>query len=258
MITYPTDKNGTTFDPALHNLVEETAQPQLSTKGNFVKIRDGHQNAAETIARFQDSLEKPEQQEDILAQLLGDEEAAGDIDEEVAQENTAAASGEITADDDFEELEIVQPTSENDDEDIMGEPDPEPARPAADGRHRPALEKSVILNTCKLARESEDPARNRANFSNGGNAGNGWHGVGYSLRNINLSGQDLRAAVFNDCDLTNASFEGANLEGAQFSGAVLDGVNFSGANLRFALLPRDVHQVADLDNKDQVEHSFWE
>jgi uncharacterized protein YjbI with pentapeptide repeats len=56
------------------------------------------------------------------------------------------------------------------------------------------------------------------------------------LRNINLSGADLRQANLHSTNLTAANLSGANLEGANLSSAELGQANLSGANLTGAQL----------------------
>lgn len=63
-----------------------------------------------------------------------------------------------------------------------------------------------------------------------------------SLKNIDLSAQDLRGGVVNEpslgisgfeyFDLEGVNFEGANFVGAELSGARLDGASFKGCNMQ--------------------------
>lgn len=56
MVDYPTDSEGTVFDPALHNLLDEPARPELSKLGKFVKVRGNDGNDQDLIERYEASL----------------------------------------------------------------------------------------------------------------------------------------------------------------------------------------------------------
>lgn len=52
----PKDASGTEFDPFEHNLVGHPPQPELSTKGNFVKVRGREGNDPKQIEIYLDGL----------------------------------------------------------------------------------------------------------------------------------------------------------------------------------------------------------
>jgi hypothetical protein len=56
------------------------------------------------------------------------------------------------------------------------------------------------------------------------------------LRCVNFTGTDLRGMDFTGVNFTGADFTGADLENVNFTGANLNGVNFNGANLYHANL----------------------
>lgn len=60
MVNYPIDSEGTTFDPAIHNLLDKPARPEISTLGKFVKVRGNDGNDQDLIDRFHESLEAQE------------------------------------------------------------------------------------------------------------------------------------------------------------------------------------------------------
>ncbi|WP_204103498.1 MULTISPECIES: pentapeptide repeat-containing protein [Spirulina sp. CCY15215] len=74
-----------------------------------------------------------------------------------------------------------------------------------------------------------------------------------NLRNINLSGADLRGAKLNVVNLS-----GANLSGANLSGAKLNVARLSGANLSKAILNHTHFNVANLIRADLREAEFIE
>jgi hypothetical protein len=60
MVNYPVDSEGTTFDPAIHNLLDKPARPEVSTLGKFVKVRGNDGNDQDLIDRFHESLKAQE------------------------------------------------------------------------------------------------------------------------------------------------------------------------------------------------------
>ena len=67
--------------------------------------------------------------------------------------------------------------------------------------------------------------------------------VGRDLRGVNLSGADLRRAIFDGADLEKANLSGsdlrdASLKRANLKMAALDGVDLRGARMRTGGMPR--------------------
>jgi hypothetical protein len=206
MVDFPKDESGVSFDPEVHNLVEETATPQLSQKGNFVKLRPNHKNADATIERFIDGL-------------------ANSLD------NDLGLSGLIVEDGEDEAL-VEEPVESSDDEGFRIEdvelPKEEPAKVHAVVTSKvngnTTMHRQMIVGT--VASENNKDPRGRADFS-----------AGYNFAGVDLSDADLRSAILKNCVFDGANFSGANCEGVDFRGCSLKGANFSGANLNFALLP---------------------
>lgn len=263
---YPKDASDVTFNPAMHNITNAAALPQLSRSGNFVRLRPGMVNEQEAIDRFHASLPidpdapdptppyPPEESiEALLDDLTGATEGDGGIDSIPVPVAPIAAG----ADDEGIDGIVVEPAATSDDaEDIMSEPE-EVAKPPAEEEGQPKIGLNVIKEMCKAHKASFDPARDRPNLSNGGTAANNYRGEGYSLCRTNFGGMDLRAVVFNDCDLSEADFTGCNLEGAMFMGATLTGANFTGAQLRFAILPIYFREQAIFDGEPQLNKASW-
>lgn len=256
---YPKDASGTVFDPVLHNLLEETAQPQLSQKGNFCKCRPSNPNSEELIARFHAGLSEVKTDTDILDELLagGDEDA--DLDAPLEESVTTPAGDEIATDEGIDDLVVEDAQTPDDSDNIMAEAEPT-ATPdnakALRDEYKGNIDIEMIRQTCRASRKSLNPTADRPNFSNGGTKKNGWQGNGYNLRNIILKGEDLRAAIFNNCDLRGANFTDCNLEGAMFVGANLEGAVFTGAQLRFGVFPRDFEKAAKTDGQHQLKHIY--
>jgi len=228
---YPTDKSGTAFNPVLHNLLNSTAQPQLSKAGNFVELRTGTTNPDDLIERFHSSLAPAA--DDVLTQEDG--EGVDSVDD---ADDTAAALGLLLNDD----------ADDGDDEPLS--PSITATAPAADdvaasAKYSGDLSVDEVMNVQRVAREHST----RADFSNGGDANRYYAGgKGYDLSRIDLSGQNLKAAVFSHCNLSDADFSGADLEGAIFTNAIVDRASFHGADLRFTVLPDNFFAVVLTDD----------
>ena len=233
-LEYPKDANNVTFDPAKHNLLNKTAMPQLSKAGNFVALKKDQINPKDILDQYHTILETK------AAEMQPTEEPEGfdlsdivDDEEPVAETAPVADIADIL--DDEDPLDIEEGIDDEIDimaEDINGD--------AADFAPLD-LDKKTIIKSVQLAINSANTS-DRANFSNGGSEANRFRGEGYSLKGIDLSGENLRSAVFNDCDL----------EGAYFIGANLDGAIFKGASLRNAILPQNFKDVAVFDDDEQL------
>lgn len=241
---FPKDASGTEFDPSMHNLLNDTAKPQLSSKGNFVKLKEGESNPADVVSRFLDNL-ADDLSDDTLAALAGEEEqevpapvepaapAENEQPQEQPEEPGTAVVVENGEDDipDLTEEELASDgiIIEDADDDSEGEadedePEEETVKPKKQvvSSYKGDLSVDLILSIQDQARALDT----RADFSKG-----------YNLSGINLAGKDLRASMFNNCSLDGANFSGANLMGANFTGASLKGVNFKGTCLKYAILP---------------------
>lgn len=259
---YPIDASGTKFDPAIFNILDEDAQPQLSQKGNFCRYREGNENTPELIERFHAKLGDATKEaasdpiNDALADITDDTEV--DLEQQVAKENVVAAeSAEDIEDEDPLDLEapiIEDPVTDDDSDDIMAE--------AEQGRiadqYKGNIDVEMILASCDASRKSRAKPRELPNFSNGGDSSNGYRGNGYNMQGVQLVNQDLRAAIFNDCDLKGANLSASNLEGARFMGSDIEGAVFTGCNLRFAMLPANFRNLAVYDNEEQIRKAYIE
>lgn len=252
-VNFPKDTNGTDFDPSIHNLLNETAQPQLSSKGNFVKLKEGESNPADVISRFIDSL-ADDLTDDAIAVLAGEPEQettaptdeqpsppAEDPQSDEEPEETVAGIAVEDSEDDIPDLTpeelastgIIIEDAEDDDAEEEEEPE-ETIRPKKQpaSSYKGELSVDLILSIQDQARALDT----RADFSKG-----------YNLTGINLAGKDLRAAMFNNCNLDGANLSGANLMGVNFTGASLKGANLKGACLKYAIFPVELRNDCLMD-----------
>ncbi|MGG6239524.1 pentapeptide repeat-containing protein [Nodosilinea sp. AN01ver1] len=101
----------------------------------------------------------------------------------------------------------------------------------------PETLKAISSGSCFLTDISERVADVVKRYQAGERDFRGIHLHGSKvLKQINLSGADLREAYLSSVDLTSANLSNANLEGADLSGSDLRHANLSGANLNRARL----------------------
>ncbi len=217
-INYPTDASGTEFDREIHNIMDESAEPQLSKKGNFVKLRPDDSNSEKLVDRFIDKL-------------IDDASNGDDL----------GLSALIIDDEDDEEADIADVTDSNQDDDDEGFsiedpvlPDPEPvAVVTRKVKGNTNLYRQTIIGA--VAAGNNQGPRERADLS------------GHDFTGVDLSNADLRSLILKNCILDGANFSNANCEGVDFRGCSLKGANFKGANINFSLLPLGFNKMVIMD-----------
>ena len=228
-IIYPKDESGTEFDPSIHNILDETLEPQLSQKGNFVRLRDGQSNSDEVLDQYFDKLSEKQASEEISDNDLG---LAGIAIEDDDKSESSSFVIDDPVEEEPEPVEVVKEqisiiatssTTVNGDAQQLS---------------------TMIISMAKGANFTEP--RGKVDFS----------GADYDFSGVDLSKADLRGVIFRGCILDKANFTGANCEGADFRGCSLKGAIFDGANLNFTFLPmhpQKLKKQASLDIETTVQ-----